>query len=146
MQGLNPVAWVTSNVTLVLTAIVALVALAWAYEAYEEAEDRREALSEFGGRAKSGTGGVLNVVLVALVAVVGWAATAFETAGEAVTYLLSVAPEAPMLTASLFTVGLGSIGLSSQITLRPVHFLALSIGAIVLAEAYRRDLTGGSRS
>ncbi|QHS17783.1 hypothetical protein GWK26_11855 [haloarchaeon 3A1-DGR] len=141
-----PVGWVRSNLGLVLFGVIAVVAIAWAYDAYDEADDRREALSGFAGRARSGTGGVLNIVLVSLVAVVGWAATVFETSAEAFAFLVSLVPQLPSLTASLFTIGLGALGLSGAITLRPVHFVAIALAAVGLAEAYRRDLKEARRS
>lgn len=139
-----PVTWVTNHVGLTLTAVLALFLTGWAYEAYDEAEDRLEAAQGFAGRARDGTGGVLNVVLVSLVAVTGWAATTFQTAGEAIAFVLSLAPEAPVLAASVFTVGLGAIGLSDLIVLRAWHFLALSTVAILLGLAYRTDFGGVS--
>ncbi|MGB9953541.1 hypothetical protein ACOZ4F_14225 [Haloarcula marismortui] len=133
------VAWARSHVALVLTGVVALVALAWAYQAYEEAEDSREAVSGFAGRAKDGTGGALNVVLVSLVSVVGWAATTFQTAGEAISFVISLAPEVPVLAASVITVGLGAVGLSDLIVLRTYHFVGISMAILTLAVAYRTD-------
>jgi len=131
--------WVGSNLTLVVLGLLGLVAAAWAYEAYEEAEDRREALDGFAGRAKSGTGGALNVLLVSVVAVVGWAATTFQTAAEALAFLISLGPEVPLLTASLFTISLGAIGLSDLIVLRVSHFVVISVAVVALAVAYRTD-------
>lgn len=135
----NPAVWIQNNLTLAVTGLLALFLLAWAYEAYEEAEDRREALEGFGGRAKEGTGSVLNVVLVSIVTVVGWAGTTFETAGEAVAFLLGVAPELPVMSASVLTIGLGAIGLSDMIVLRAWHFVAISMMLLILAVAFKTD-------
>jgi hypothetical protein len=135
----NVAGWIGSNISLVIAGALALVAIAWAYESYEEAEDRREAVGGFAGRAKEGTGGALNVVLVTVVSLVGWAATTFQTAGEAVTFLITLAPEMPVLTASVFTISLGAIGLSDLIVLEVGHFILLSAGIVMLAVAYRAD-------
>ncbi|QLG62197.1 hypothetical protein [Halorarum salinum] len=140
----NPVTWATSHPALVLTGVLGLVALAWAYESYQEANDRREALAGFGGRAKRGTGGALNIVLVSVVALVGWAATTFQTAGEAIGFVLTLAPEVPVLTATAMTIGLGALGLSDLIILEWWHFVLLTTVLVVLAVAYRADFrTGG---
>ena len=136
------IGWALSNLAVTLTGVLAIILLAWAAEAYDEAEDRGEALGEFSDRAKSGTGGALNVVLVSLVAVVGWAATTFQTAGEAGVFLLSMAPDMPILAASIVTVGLGALGLSDLIVLRAWHFLAFAVVALGLAAAYRADFRG----
>jgi hypothetical protein len=136
--------WAARNPGLVLTAVLGLVALAWAYDAYEDAEDGRDALAGFAGNAKQGTGGALNVVLVSVVMVVGWAATWFATAGEFVQFLLTFAPEYPVLTASLVSISLGSLGLQGAVELRAVHFLGFSALALVIALAFRADLGGMS--
>lgn len=138
----NPVTWATSNVPLVITALLALVALAWAYEAYDEADDGKEALQGFGSRAKSGTGGALNLVLVGVVTVVGWMSTTFMTVGEAGAYLLSLVPDFPMLTASALTISLGAIGLSDLIVLQWSHFVLVATAVVLIALAYRTDFGG----
>lgn len=136
--------WLTRHPALVLTGVLALIALAWAYDAYEDADDGREAVAGFAGNAKQGTGGALNVVLVSVVAFVGWAATWFATAGEFVSFLLGFAPEYPVLTASLVSISLGSMGLRGAIELQAVHFLGFSALALVIALAFRMDLGGMS--
>lgn len=140
----NPVNWITSNPAIVLTGVIGLVAIAWAYDALEDAEDRREALGGFASNAKSGTGGALNVVLVALVSVVGWAATWFSTAGEAAQFVLGVAPQFPVLSSTVFTIGLGALGLSNAIELQAVHFVGFSVLALLIALAFRTDFDGVS--
>jgi len=141
----NPVTWAMSNVRIVLIGILSLIALAWAYEAIDEAEDRAEALEGFAGRAKSGTGGALNVVLVSVVTFVGWMSTTFTTVGEASAFLLSLAPEFPMLSATFVTISLGAIGLSDLIVLEWLHFVVLSVAIAGIALAYRTDFGGVSR-
>ena len=138
-MAVNPVQWALSHPAIVLTGALALIGLAWAYEAYDEAEDRGEALEGFGMRAKSGTGGALNVVLAAVVSVVGWAATTFSTAGEAIQFVLGLAPHFPVLSASVVTIGLGALGLSDVIVLRASHFVGLSVLALLVAVAYRTN-------
>ncbi|WP_238392201.1 hypothetical protein [Halorussus amylolyticus] len=138
-MAVNPVNWAMSNPALVITAVLALIAIVWAYEAYEEADDKGEALQGFGARTKSGTGGALNVVLVSLVTLTGWAATTFGTAAEAGQFLIGLAPNFPVLTASLFSISLGTIGLSDVIVLRPFHFLGLALAAILVAIAFKTD-------
>ncbi|WP_435145924.1 hypothetical protein [Halobaculum sp. P14] len=132
------VGWVTSHVTLVVTALLAVVVLYWLAEAVDEAEDHLEAASGFAGRAKQGTGGTLNVLLVAFVSVVGWAATTFSTAAEFWTMLVDVAPQMPVLTASVITIGLGAVGLSDVIVLEPLHFIGISAVLVALGLLYRR--------
>ncbi|WP_245154569.1 hypothetical protein [Halorussus marinus] len=138
-MAVNPITWVMANPALVLTGVLALVAIVWAYEAYDEADDGREALEGFGSRAKSGTGGALNVVLVTLVTFTGWAATTFSTATEAIQFVLGLAPNFPILTASIVNISLGVIGLSDVIVLRPVHFLGLAGAALLVAIAFKTD-------
>ena len=138
-MAVNPVQWALAHPALVLTGALALIALAWAYEAYDEAEDRGEAFQGFAGRAKSGTGGALNLVLVSVVSFVGWAATTFATAGEAVQFVLGLVPHFPVLSASVVTIGLGALGLSDVIVLRAAHFVGLSVLALLVAVAYRTD-------
>lgn len=140
----NPVTWLQNHATIAVTVALALVLLTWAYEAVDEAEDYWEATGGFKDRAKSGTGGAANVVLVSLVMLVGWAATTFQTAGEAIAFMLSIAPEAPVLVASVFTISLGAIGLSDLIVLRTWHFVGISAVAVLLGLAYRTDFGGVS--
>ena len=137
---LNPVALVQDNLTLAILGVLGLVLAAWAYEAVDEAEDHWEAAGGFKNRAASGTGGALNVVLVSIVALVGWGATTFSTAGGAVAFLLTLAPEVPVLAASVFTVSLGAIGLTDLIVLRAWHFVTISAVVLLLAYAYRAGL------
>ena len=137
----DPVQWATSHLWLVLTGVLALIALAWAYDAYEDAEDGREALAGFAGNAKSGTGSGLNVVLVSLMAFVGWAATWFSTAGEFVQFMAGLAPQFPVLSATVFTIGLGGIGLAGVIELQAVHFVGFSVLAVLIALAFRTDFS-----
>lgn len=140
-MAVNPVQWAASNLPLVLTGVLALIAVAWAYDAYEDAEDGREALEGFAGNAKDGTGSFLNVILVSLLGVMGWAATWFDTAGEALAFLIGVAPQFPVLSATMFTIGLGAVGLSDLIVLRVVHFVGFSVLAVVIALTFRVDFS-----
>ena len=138
-MAVSPVQWALSHPALVLTGVLGLVALAWAYDAMEDAEDRREALGGFAENAKTGTGGALNVVLASLVAFVGWAATWFSTAGEFVQFLIGVAPQFPLLSSTIFTIGLGGLGLSGVIELKAVYFVGFSVLAVLIALAFRTD-------
>lgn len=138
-MAVNPVTWAMNNPSLVITAVLALIATVWAFESYQEADDKGEALKGFGSRAKDGTGGALNVVLVSLVAVVGWAATAFSTAGEAIQFVLGVAPHFPILSSTVLTIGLGAIGLSDLIVLKAIHFVAASVALLLIAITYKTD-------
>lgn len=131
-----------SQITLVLIGLLGLVLVTWALQAAEEAEDGQEALESFTGRAKEGTGGALNVALVVALTLIGWAATTFQTAGEAIVFLLSLAPDFPILSASVATIGLGAVGLSDVIVLEAVHFVVLSAVIVGLAVAYQADLGG----
>ena len=138
-MAVNPVQWAMSHPAVGLTGVIGLIALVWAYEAYDEADEKGEALKGFGSRAKSGTGGALNLVLVSLVAVVGWAATWFSTAGEFLQFMLGVAPQFPVLSATVFTISLGAIGLSDLIVLKAVHFVGFSVLAVLIALAFKTD-------
>jgi len=140
---MDVIGWATSNVSLVLTGALALIVLVWLAQALEEAEDRTEALSEFGGKAKSGTGGFANLLLVAFVAVAGWGATTFATAGEFAVFLLSMAPEFPVVAGSLVTISLGAIGLSDVIVLGALEFVGIAAVILFLAVAYRRGFGEG---
>lgn len=139
------IGWIARNPQLVLTGVLALVLVAWAYEAYDEAEDALEAGKGFGGRVKQGTGGLLNIALVGLVTIIGWAATTFETAGEAVVFILELVPMAPVLAASVFSISLGALGLSDVIVLRTWHFVLVSLIALGLGLAYRTEFRVGAR-
>ena len=138
-MAVNPVTWATQNVTLVVTGALALILVVWAYDAYEDAEDGREAVQGFAGNAKEGTGSALNLVLVSLVGFVGWAATWFGTAGEFIQFMLGVAPQFPVLSATVFTIGLGGIGLAGVIELQAVHFVGFSVLAVMIALAFKTD-------
>ncbi|WP_311170647.1 hypothetical protein [Halobellus ordinarius] len=138
---IDVIGWASSHVGLVLTAIIGLVLVTWAYEAADEADDAIEAAQEFGSRTKSGLGSGTNVVLTGLVVMVGWAATTFATAGEALQFVVSLAPSAPVLTASAFTISLGAIGIADLIVIKWWHFALLSTAIVVLAFAYRVDLS-----
>jgi len=137
----NPVDWVVSNPGLTLGGVILLVALAWAYDAWEEADDRREALEGFGSRAKEGTGGALNVVLVGVLGVVGAAAQAAGTLGELASWILGMVPDGPVIAAGLLNIGLGGIGLSSYADLHPLQFIGIAGFILVLAVAWRADLS-----
>jgi hypothetical protein len=137
----NPVQWAMQNVTLVVTGALVLILVAWAYDAYEDAEDSREALEGFAGNAKAGTGSGLNLVLVSVVSFVGWAATWFGTAGEFAQFLLGLAPQFPILSATVFTIGLGGVGLAGVVELQAVHFVGFSVLAVLIALAFRTDFS-----
>ena len=136
---LDVIGWITANPGLALIGVLASVVVAWAAAATLEAEDRSEAVQGFGQRAKAGTGGALNVVLATIVAMAGWASTTFSTAGEAIAFVVSLAPEAPVLTSSIITIGLGAVGLSDVIVIRWTHFVGLSLSIVILAVAFRTD-------
>ncbi|NHN59823.1 MULTISPECIES: hypothetical protein [Halorussus] len=138
-MAVSPVHWALSHPALVLTAALGLIAVVWAYDAYEDADDGKEALGGFAENAKSGTGGALNVVLASLVAFVGWAATWFGTAGEFVQFLIGVAPQFPLLSSTIFTIGLGALGLGGVIELKAIHFIGFSALAVLIALAFRTD-------
>ena len=140
---IDVIGWVSSHVGIVLTAIIGLVLVTWAYEAADEADDAIEAAQEFGSRTKSGVGSGTNVALAGLVTVVGWAATTFATAGEALQFVLSLAPSAPVLTASAVTISLGAVGIADLIVIKWWHFVLLSTTIVTLALAYRVDLSAG---
>lgn len=137
----NPVTWVTNNLTLTVTGVIALVALAWAYDAYREADDRREALSGFNARAKSATGGWLNVALVTLVAIVGGVAQSMGQLAEATGWLAGFIPQMPVLSAGMVTIGLGAIGLSGAIELHWLQFVGIAGILLVVAVAWRADFS-----
>lgn len=130
--------WIGNNLGSVLLGALVLIVVAWLYEAVDEAEDSFEAAQGFAGRAKSGTG-VLNVALVSLVALVGWAGTTFQTVGEATAFLLTLAPNFPMLSASIATISLGALGLTDLIILKAWHFIGISLTIVLLALAYRTN-------
>jgi hypothetical protein len=140
-MAVDVIGWISSHVGLVLTAIIGIVLVTWAYEAADEADDAMEAAREFGGRTKSGVGSGTNVLLAGVVTVVGWAATTFATAGEAIQFLVSLAPSVPVLTASAFTISLGAIGLADLIVIKWWHFALLSGAVVLLGFAYRADLS-----
>jgi len=140
---IDVIGWASSHVGLVLAAIIGLVMVSWAYEAADEADDAMEAAQEFGSRTKSGLGSGTNIALTGLVAVTGWAATTFATAGEALQFVISLAPSVPVLTASAFTISLGAIGLADLIVIKWWHFVLLSTTIVTLALAYRVDLSAG---
>jgi len=140
---MDVIGWATSNVSLVLTGLLALVVLVWLAQAVEEAEDRAEALTEFGGKAKSGTGGTLNLLLVAFLAVAGWGATTFATVGEFGLFLLSMAPDFPVVAGSIITISLGAIGLTDVIVLGALEFVVIAAAILFLAVAYRRGFGEG---
>ena len=138
---IDVIGWISSHVGLVLAGIIGLVMVSWAYEAADEADDALEAAQEFGSRTKSGLGSGTNIALTGLVAVTGWAATTFATAGEALQFVISLAPSVPVLTASGFTISLGAVGLADLIVIKWWHFVLLSAAIVVLAFAYRIDLS-----
>ncbi|MFB6368388.1 MAG: hypothetical protein ABEJ00_02105 [Gemmatimonadota bacterium] len=139
------VSWLQSRATLILVGLVGLVALSWAYEAAEEAEEGLEAVQGFGAKAKNGTGGALNLLLVALVSVTGWGVTTFQTAGGAAAFLAGLAPQIPVLTASMITISLGALGLSGMIRIQWWHFTLLSLVIVLLGFAYQADLALGEQ-
>ena len=138
---IDVIGWISSHVGLVLAGIIGLVLVSWAYEAADEADEAIEAARGFGSRTKSGLGSGTNIVLTGLVAVVGWAATTFATAGEALQFVISLAPSVPVLTASAFTISLGAVGLADLIVIKWWHFVLLSTAVVLLALAYRVDLS-----
>jgi len=134
-------AWLGSNIQIVLLGVLGLVAVSWAHEAAEEADDALEATKAFGGRAKEGTGGALNLTLALVGSVLGWGVTTFSTAGEFVGFLAGLAPSVPVITASVFTISLGSIGLAGVVVIKWWHFALIASAAVVLSYAYRADLS-----
>ena len=139
-MAVNPVTWVTNNLTLTVTGVLALVLIAWAYDAYREADDRREALGGFNARAKRATGGWLNVALVTLVAVVGGMAQSLGQFAELFGWLAGFIPEMPVVSAGLFGIGLGGLGLSGWLELHPLQYVGFAGLVLVLAVAWRADL------
>jgi hypothetical protein len=140
-MAVDVIGWITSHVGLVLTGVIGLILVTWAYEAADEADDAVEAAQEFGSRTKDGVGSGTNVALAGLVTGVGWAATTFSTAGEALQFVVSLAPSVPVLTASAFTISLGAIGLADLIVIKWWHFALLSTTIVALGYAYRADLS-----
>lgn len=128
------------GLTTALTAALAVVVAAWVYQSVKEADGKKEAAGTIAGKAKSGTGGALNVLSVTILMVAGWAATTFQTLGEFVAFLVSVGPEFPVLSAQLFVISLGALGLSDLVVIRTGEFLLVAVIVTVAAVVYRADL------